>query len=24
VYETGDTVWLEIDPQRIARVPSEG
>jgi len=24
VYETGGTVWLEIDPQRIARVPSEG
>jgi ABC-type Fe3+/spermidine/putrescine transport system ATPase subunit len=24
VYDTGDAVWLEIDPQRIARVPSEG
>ncbi len=24
VYDTGDTVWLEIDPHRIARVPSEG
>ncbi len=22
VYETGDAVWLEIDPRRIARVPS--
>ncbi len=21
VYETGDAVWLEIDPQRIARIP---
>ncbi len=24
VYETDDMVWLEIDPRRIARVPSEG
>ena len=23
VYNTGDAVWLEIDPQRIARIPSE-
>jgi len=23
VHETGDAVWLEIDPRRIARVPSE-
>jgi iron(III) transport system ATP-binding protein len=22
VYDTGDAVWLEIDPQRIARIPS--
>ena len=22
VYETGDAVWLEIDPRRIARVPN--
>jgi iron(III) transport system ATP-binding protein len=22
VHETGDAVWLEIDPQRIARIPS--
>jgi ABC-type Fe3+/spermidine/putrescine transport system ATPase subunit len=24
VYDTGDAVWLAIDPSRIARVPSEG
>ena len=24
IYDTGDAVWLEIDPRRIARVPSEG
>jgi ABC-type Fe3+/spermidine/putrescine transport system ATPase subunit len=24
IHETGDAVWLEIDPLRIARVPSEG
>ncbi|HEX3405347.1 MAG TPA: ABC transporter ATP-binding protein [Acetobacteraceae bacterium] len=23
VYDTGDAVWLEIDPRRAARVPSE-
>ena len=23
MYDTGDAVWLEIDPRRIARVPSE-
>ena len=23
VYNTGDAVWLEIDPRRIARIPSE-
>jgi len=22
VYDAGETVWLEIDPQRIARIPS--
>jgi ABC-type Fe3+/spermidine/putrescine transport system ATPase subunit len=22
IYDTGDTVWLEIDPQRIAHIPS--
>jgi iron(III) transport system ATP-binding protein len=24
IYDTGDAVWLEIDPRRIARVPSDG
>jgi iron(III) transport system ATP-binding protein len=24
VHDAGDAVWLEIDPQQIARVPSEG
>ena len=23
VYEAGDTVWLEIDPRRIARIPGD-
>ena len=22
VHDTGDAVWLEIDPRRIARIPS--
>ena len=24
VYNTDDAVWLEIDPRRITRIPSEG